>query len=711
MSRFTPLHILVAVVAALFVAACANMGRPEGGPRDETPPVYVRSNPAMGQLDVKTNRITVEFNENIQLDDAMNKIIVSPAQKTMPAISTIGRKVYIELRDTMLPSTTYTVDFSDAVKDLNEGNILDGFSMDFSTGDILDTLRISGRVFEARTLEPAQGMLVGVYSNLSDTAITTLPFERITKTNQRGEFTVRNMAPGTYRIFAVKDINRDYHWDRSEDIAFYDVTLTPSAEPTTVTDTLPNSLGIRDSLVTREATRFLPDDVLLTWFNENYSTQYLKDYKRPAINQLTFNLATRADSLPVLRLVNTERAGQESDRWAVLQSSATMDSLTYWITDSAIFDRDSLTVSLEYMRTDTLGGLSLTVDTLKMNVRGPLSKKKRDEAAQKAREKFEKEVEEVLKKNEDIRERNAKMRTRDDFEEVDTIEWMKIPTPEVKYLEFKTTNPTTPDLNKPLVFKSATPVASIDSAGIRWEMEIDSVWYPATPLRLGRASALNPLIYVAPVEWEGGQKYRLTVDSAAVTDIYGTVNKRIQTEFQAKRLSDYSTLSFDISGLDGRPAVVELLNTSDAPVMQVPVRADGSVRIEYINPGTYYARLYIDANRDTLWTTGSLADSIQPEEVYYYPKKFNLKKNWDIEQAWDINELPVEQQKPYEIVKNKPKLKKGEKDPNAPADDEEEEDEFFDDPFMRNASRKNGYGSNGSFGGLRNSSNSSIYAR
>lgn len=711
MSRFTPLHILVAVVAALFVAACANMGRPEGGPRDETPPVYVRSNPAMGQLDVKTNRITVEFNENIQLDDAMNKIIVSPAQKTTPAISTIGRKVYIELRDTMLPSTTYTVDFSDAVKDLNEGNILDGFSMDFSTGDILDTLRISGRVFEARTLEPAQGMLVGVYSNLSDTAITTLPFERITKTNQRGEFTVRNMAPGTYRIFAVKDINRDYHWDRSEDIAFYDVTLTPSAEPTTVTDTLPNSLGIRDSLVTREATRFLPDDVLLTWFNENYSTQYLKDYKRPAINQLTFNLATRADSLPVLRLVNTERAGQESDRWAVLQSSATMDSLTYWITDSAIFDRDSLTVSLEYMRTDTLGGLSLTIDTLKMNVRGPLSKKKRDEAAQKAREKFEKEVEEINKRNEERRERNAKMRARDDFEDSDSIEWVKLPEPEIKHLDFKLSTPSNIDLNKPLVFKSATPIASIDSAGIRLEMEIDSVWYPGPPLRLARVSPLNPLVFSAPVEWEGGQRYRLTVDSAAVRDIYGLANKGTVTDITPKRLSDYSTLSFDISGLDGRPAVVELLNTSDAPVMQEPVRADGSVRIEYINPGTYYARLYIDANRDTLWTTGSLADSIQPEEVYYYPKKFNLKKNWDIEQAWDINELPVEQQKPYEIVKNKPKLKKGEKDPNAPADDEEEEDEFFDDPFMRNASRKNGYGSNGSFGGLRNSSNSSIYAR
>ena len=159
------------IAAAMLVAACANMGRPEGGPRDELPPVYVRSNPAMGQLNVKGNKITVEFDENIALDDAMNKIVVSPAQRTTPAISSNAKRVTVELRDTLLPNTTYTIDFADAVKDLNEGNVLDGLALDFATGDTIDTLRISGMVFEAQTLEPAQGMLVGVYSNLEDSEI------------------------------------------------------------------------------------------------------------------------------------------------------------------------------------------------------------------------------------------------------------------------------------------------------------------------------------------------------------------------------------------------------------------------------------------------------------------------------------------------------------------------------------------------------------
>ena len=89
-------------------------------------------------------------------------------------------------------------------------------------------------------------MLVGVYSNLDDSAITTLPMERITKTNQLGQFTIRNLKEGTYRIFALNDVNRDYHWDRSEDVAFYDVTVSPSTTPVTITDTLVRENGMRD---------------------------------------------------------------------------------------------------------------------------------------------------------------------------------------------------------------------------------------------------------------------------------------------------------------------------------------------------------------------------------------------------------------------------------------------------------------------------------
>ena len=232
------MQLLAGAVVASLLGACASMGRPTGGDYDIEPPVYVKSNPAIGATGINRNHITIDFNENVQVEDVMNKVVVSPAQKNIPQITANGHRVSVELRDTMQPGTTYTIDFSDAISDLNEKNVLDGFAIDFSTGDSIDSLRLSGMVFEARTLEPAQGVLVGVYSNLTDTTITTLPLERIAKTNQLGQFTVRGLKPGDYHIFAINDINRDYHWDRSEDVAFYDVTVSPTAETTTVTDTL-----------------------------------------------------------------------------------------------------------------------------------------------------------------------------------------------------------------------------------------------------------------------------------------------------------------------------------------------------------------------------------------------------------------------------------------------------------------------------------------
>jgi len=228
MRRILWMRWLMMAAVALAVAACASIGRPEGGPRDEEAPVFVRSNPMPGAVNVDRGRIDIFFDENIKLEDASNKIVVSPAQAQSPAISSNGRRVSVEFRDTVVPDATYTIDFSDAIRDLNEGNILDNFAIDFATGPTLDSLRISGMVFEARTLEPAQGMVVGVYSDLSDTAITTLPMDRVAKTNQYGQFTIRGLKPGEYRIFAIDDRNHDWRWDRSENVAFYPLTISPT---------------------------------------------------------------------------------------------------------------------------------------------------------------------------------------------------------------------------------------------------------------------------------------------------------------------------------------------------------------------------------------------------------------------------------------------------------------------------------------------------
>lgn len=648
---------LFVVAAALLLAACASTGRPEGGPRDMTPPVVVSSTPAPGSVNVSNGRIDIVFDENITLDDPMNKIVVSPPQKKQAQISSNGRRVRITLRDTLRDSTTYTVDLADAVRDLNEGNILDGLAIDFSTGPSIDTLMISGIVFEGRTLEPAQGMIVGVYSTpVADTALTTLPMDRITKTNALGRFTIRNLKPGSYRVFAINDLNHDFHWDRSEDIAFLDRDISPSTMAVEVTDTFTDAAG-NDSLVTRPATRFLPDDILLTWFNENYKPLYLVKHERPDARRLTLEMSTHSDSLPQLTLLNTVRAGARLDREAVLQSSPGLDSLTYWLRDTTLIGSDTLKIAARYLHTDTLDNITFTTDTLTFALRQPKKKKKRDE-------------------------------------ETDSV-------PKLEFVNIGISSRQPQDLNIPLLFETSAPTASIDSAGFRIEVLVDSVWMPVAARIPSPPDSLQPMRLLTEMTWKPKTKYRVTIDSLAVTDIYGNHNRPFVQEVSTHAIEDYAALFFNIGDLGPDSAIVELLS-SDKPVRLEPVR-NGVATFEYVTPGAYYARLFIDRNQNGRWDTGSVADTVQPEDVFYFSKKLNLKKNWDVEQQWNIYETPVDLQKPEDIKKNKPprpkweteeereKRKKGNND-----DEEEEFDPFMNDPFapqspdrLSNSNRRN----------------------
>lgn len=627
----TPLKLLPAAVLALAATACASIGRPEGGPRDENPPVFVRSTPGAGALNVDRRTFTLYFDENVELEDAFNKVVVSPVQKEVPTVSANGRRVTVRLNDTLVPGTTYTIDFGDAIKDLNEGNVLDGFAVDFSTGPVLDSLRISGIVLQASNLEPAQGIMVGAYSNLSDTAVSTLRPDRIARTNQLGQFTIRNLAPGTYNVYAINDVNRDFHWDRSEDIAFLDSAVTPTVEYINVTDTLYDAAGA-DSLVTRRGRRFLPNDVLLTWFNMDHKPQYLKDYARPEARRMTIEMGAPTDSLPQVTMVGGPLDGAPATAWAISQYSSRGDSLTLWLSDTTVIAADSLQIALRYMRPDSLDRLEWTTDTLRMNVRRQREKKKDAEA--------------------------------------DTV------APRFDILTIETVNGTQ-EVYKPLPLKFPQPVASIDTAGIRLEIQSDTLWLPAERVRILPDRADPLLRRIIPVEWEPGAKYRLTIDSAAIFNIYGEHNPTLTREFTVRALEDYSNLTFNLVGADST-AVVELLDSSDKPLMST--RSDGHTAVfRFVTPGTYYARLYFDTDGNGQWSAG-IPDSIQPEEVAYYPAKLDLKRNWDVEQNWNVYELPVDAQKPRAILQNKPKLKRGEEEPQE-TDEEDYENGFLGDGF------------------------------
>ena len=618
-SPTTAYRIAAIVVLALSIYSCANMSRPGGGPRDETPPMFVKSVPTPGALNVSKQKVEIEFDEIIQVENPSEKVIVSPPQKEMPEIRASGRKVTVQLKDSLLPNTTYTIDFADAIVDNNEKNPLYSFAYSFSTGSEIDSLQVSGILLNASDLEPVTGMLVGLHSNLDDSAFQKLPLERIASSDELGHFTIRNVTPGKYRLFALKDLNRDYKFDNpSEEIAFFDSIVIPTADVRLHVDTLWKDSVTIDTIIEYNHTHFFPNDILLSSFNEGFQSQYLDKSERTDRRKINLYFKAPADSLPRLKPLNFE-----NDDWAILERSVHNDTLQYWIKDSTIYNMDTLLFAAEYLRTDSLRQLTLYNDTLKFIM-------KRYKGSQK------KEKEKEKKKK----------------EEGDSIE-----APEIKFLQMNSKASGSLDLYKPLRFSFAEPLQTYDPTKIHLELKRDTLWIPiADSLLTFAQDSIALRDYTLSYKWTPGESYRVVMDSIAFTSIYGLFTNTHKQEFKVKALEDYANLYFSITGVTDS-AIVEILDSSDKPIRSAPV-VDGGAEFMYLNPGTYYARLYIDSNGNGKYDTGNYAEKRQPEEVSYYPQALELKANWDIEQEWDIYATPVDRQKPDKIKKNKPKEKR-----------------------------------------------------
>ncbi len=683
--------------------SCASIGSPTGGPVDMDPPIFIGSNPAPNTLNFKGNRVELEFDEVVTLVDQSEKVMFSPVQREMPRLTALGHKVTVEFRDTMKPGTTYSIDFANCIQDNNENNPLENFAFAFSTGDTIDTLQVSGIVLRARDLEPMQKVVVGIHSNLNDSAFTKLQFDRVARTNDRGQFTIRNLKPGRYRIYALNDADRDYKFVRTEDMAFLLDTIIPDTYMETTMDTVFTKSMAVDTVTQGTHTVFIPNDILLSMSNEGYVSQYLYAYERPDYNRIYIKFSARSDTLPTIKVI--EPQVRDDDSWYKLQRSEFNDSLFYWITDTALAHNDSIRITLNYLRTDTLENLTYTTDTLYVNIKNAykrqLEKSKKDEAERykELKEEYEKNLERLRKRAEERKtERDtvkAEMEARADSMELATVlrTWEKDSIDRIPFFDFKLTSTATVDVDAPLTFEVVEPIDTIMMSGFHlWKQYEDSLWEELPVPALIPNEPHEIMKWSMPVKWEPGATYKLRIDSMSVYGIYGTPNKTIEQLFKVRGLEEYANLYLSISPATG-PAFVELLNTGDAVQRTATVGSDGYAVFNNVIPGDYYARIVLDRNSNGEWDTGNFASHLQPEEVYYYPKKISLKQNWDIEQSWNIYEVAVDMQKPEAIKKNKPEKKKWKKN-DTDKFGEEEEDIYDEGPAIYTGNKYTDYQNN-----------------
>ena len=621
-------------LSSFLLSSCARMGSPDGGWYDDDPPKVVRCEPNDQSVNVTTKKITIYFDEFIKLEDASNKVIISPPQLEMAEIKVAGKKVIVELQDSLKPNMTYSIDFSDAISDNNEGNPLGSYAYTFSTGERIDTFEVSGYVLDASNLEPVKGILVGLYDDLADSAFTTKPMLRVARTDGSGHFVVKGIAPGTYRAYALQDMDNNFRFgQRGEMVAFSHDTYEPSSKPDTRIDTIwRDSLHI-DALLPVPYTHFLPDDIVLRAFTHLQTDRYLLKTERTNAEKMTMFFSYGHPELPLIKGLNFE-----ADSAFVIETGEKQDTIHYWLRDTALVNQDTLRMEVTYMMTDALGNLVSQTDTLEVL----------------AKTSYEKRMKEKAKEIEKWQKEQDKKRKRD--EPYDSIFPTKPLTPNIKIPSVMT-----PDAK--VTVEMPSPLVRCDTSAVHLYSQIDSLWYDAACEMKPVPGSIRQFIISA--DWRADTEYSLEIDSAAFVDIYGLVSNKYKQGIKVKSLDEMGTLTLKLSGIaDTLPLRVLLLNKSADAVKEV-IAVNGVAKFNYVMPDKYYVSALVDRNGNGVWDTGEYDLDLQPEEVYFYPREIECKEKWDISQNWNLTAVPLYQQKPAAITKQKPDAQKKLKNRNA----------------------------------------------
>ena len=610
---------------ASIIVGCARMGSPDGGWYDDDPPRVIGATPEDKATNVKSKKITILFDEFIKLEDATNKVIVSPPQLEQPEIKASGKKIIVELQDTLKDNTTYTIDFSDAISDNNEGNPMGNYTYSFSTGEQIDTFEVSGYVLDASNLEPIKGIAVGLYDDLADSAFKTKPLMRISRTDGSGHFVIKGVAPGTYRAYALQDADGDFRFtQKGEMIAFNHDTFEPSSKPDTRVDTVwRDSLHI-DALLQKPYTHFLPDDITLLAFKQLQTDRTLLKTERVEPNKISMYFTYGDSLLPQIKGLNFK-----ADSAFIIETNEKRDTIHYWIRDTTLVNQDTLSMDITYHVTDTLGNLVLQTDSA-VDIVPKVSYEKRMKEKAKEMEKWQKEQDKKKKRE----------------EKYDSIY-------PVKPLEPKFAVPASMVPGQKITVEMPTPLMHCDTSAVHLYSQIDSLWYDAECVFRPVENTIRQ--YEILADWKLGVEYSLEIDSAAFVDIYGLVSNPYKQGIKVKTLDEFSSLTLNISGVEAvdTTIIVQMLTSQDAVTQEVRVRK-GKAEFKYVTPGKFYLRAFIDANGNGVWDTGDYDADRQAEAVYYYSKELECKEKWDVTESWNLTATPRFRQKPQAIVKQKP---------------------------------------------------------
>jgi hypothetical protein len=572
--------LLISGLASLLFPRCANIVPPTGGPRDTIPPEAVRSFPSNYSTGFRGTEILIEFDEFIQLRNINQQFIITPPQKERPEFSVRGRNLLIDLRSEPIANTTYTLNFGDAIVDLNENNPHINFEFVFSTGDEIDSLAYSGIVFNALDNKPVEGAIVMLYEELKD----SVPYLRMplyaNRTGKDGRFQMNNLRADTFLVFAITDANNNYLYDSPDDetIGFLDqyLILTPDI----------NTYGPdTDTMQVISNAQIIPEDTLYM-FPEETGRQYISRSERPGRGELLFVFNKPVSQEWYIDPVNFDPPAN----WKLIEKNPQMDSIRFWITDPETRNIDNMRFHATYWATGPSDSLKQVSDSLNQNYSAPLRSRRQEASDQ----------------DEPVMEPR-----------------------------FGLSSGGNQELNRNLRITFPVPIAATDLSKITL-----SVIQNGSMISRDFTLALDSLRirdYQLITEWLPGQDYRFISTPGAFTDIFGLASDSIEFNFKTRERDHYGSIILTITGVNDH-IILQVLDERELVLREYFLDTDGKVVIDYLQPAKYLFKVIFDPNKNRKWDTGNYLKGIQPERVMFYRETVPTRSNWDIEVEWDLDD-------------------------------------------------------------------------
>lgn len=584
-------NIIIVSIVLLIAAGCAKMVAPTGGPKDEQHPLIEEINPKNYSTNFDKKVVKIKFDEFIQLKDLKQNLIVSPLMDTMPEIVVKGKTLQIDIEQTLQDSTTYNIYFGNSVQDYNEGNPIENFQYVFSTGAYVDSMIVQGKVLNSFNLLPEKEVFVMLYRSNED----SLPFKQrpnyISKTNEEGLFRINNIRMGNYKVFCLRDLNKNYLFDLpDEEIAFtdslIDFQLVSEMHVDTIyaVDSITNqNLQQIDTIISHEHIFYTIPDLTLLLYQEDRAVQYLANSKRDFVQKLEFMFNKAIKDSIMVELPDTV----VESKWYIQENSLNNDTVFYWLTDSAVYNKESIDLVLHYQQEDSNLVYQWNTDTLNMRY-------------------YEKE-------------KSRKSKREDKAPSITT--------------KLNVKNRGALDLGKNIILSFDQPLVDINKDKINLFNVVDSTDYYLDFTIDKRQGKLRDYELVSAFPEDS--TFRLELYSGAFTDISGNTNDTTIVEFKVRTLDSYGKLIANISGIDSTyQAIAQVLvagKEKEIILREQVVTSDKAIVFELLEPKEYLFKVLFDKNKNGKWDVGDYLNHRAPEEVIYYQKEIKLRANWDFE--------------------------------------------------------------------------------